>query len=375
MLFSFVVAMTIAPWLMLKLAPRSGNGSGDASWRGPARTPVSPHRNAGAGEPGAGLDLPARRRRGDAGGLRAVLYEDVTVKLLPFDNKSELQVVLNLPAGASLEETEQTLFAAVNIAFALPEVRTVQAQSGTAAPFNFNGLVRHSYLRGRPEQGDLQVNLAPLSERARASHAIALELRARLRALALPEGATLQVVEVPPGPPVLATLLAEIYGPDGATRRAVADEIKTLFLSVPYIVDVDDSHGRPRPRLRIAIDQDALEHFGVEQSDVYDTVQALFGHMRVGTSHRGEERDPIDIVIGLPKSDLAWSERLASTPVPANTLPGNRTVVELGEVVHARQRPARRCCSGAMAALPRWSRRNSPAASRRRSTACWRWTG
>ncbi len=195
--------------------------------------------------------------------------------------------------------------------------------------------MRHSYLRSLPEQGDLQINLAPRSERSRASHAIALDLRTRLRALKLPEGATLQVVEVPPGPPVLATLLAEVYGPDAQTRRAVAEELKTIFRSVPFIVDVDDSYGTPRPRLRIAIDQDEIEHFRVEPSDVYDTVQALFGGVRVGTSHRGAERDPIDIVIGLPKSDLAWSERLAATPVPANTLPGSHTVVELGQVVHA----------------------------------------
>ena len=165
---------------------------------------------------------------------------------------------------------------------------------------------------------------------------MALDLRTRLKALALPEGSTLQVVEVPPSPPVLATLLAEIYGPDAATRRAVAEEVKRLFASVPFIVDITDSYGRPQPRLRIGIDQDELEYFGVEQSDVYDTVQALFGGVPVGYSHRGKDRDPIAIRIGLPKSDLAWSERLAATPVPANTLPGSKTVVELGQVVKAR---------------------------------------
>ena len=186
-----------------------------------------------------------------------------------------------------------------------------------------------------PELGDLQINLADKAERDRSSHAIALDLRQRLRALTLPEGSTLQVVEVPPGPPVLATLLAEIYGPDAATRRAVAEQVKALFRSVPFIVDVADSYGHPRPRLRISIDQDELEYFGVEQSDVYDTIQALFGGVPVGYSHRGEERDPIEIRIGLPKSDLSWDERLAATPVPANTLPGSKTVVELGQVVRA----------------------------------------
>ncbi len=146
----------------------------------------------------------------------------------------------------------------------------------------------------------------------------------------------LKVVEVPPGPPVLGTLLAEVYGPNEATRLATAEELKSLFRSVPYIVDIDDSYGHPRPRLRISIDQDRLEFFGVDQSDVYDTVRALFGGVPAGYSYRGEDRFPLGITVGLPKRDLSWSEQLAATPVPANTLPGNRGVVELGEVVRAK---------------------------------------
>ncbi len=138
---------------------------------------------------------------------------------------------------------------------------------------------------------------------------------------------------MPPGPPVLSTLLAEIYGPDSKTRRAVAEETQKLFKSVPYIVDVDNSWGEPRPRLRISIDQDKLEYFGVEQSDVYDTLSALLGGQAVGYSHRGADRDPIEIVVREPKSDLSWSQKLASTPVPANAQPGNKAVVELGDVV------------------------------------------
>jgi multidrug efflux pump subunit AcrB len=134
---------------------------------------------------------------------------------------------------------------------------------------------------------------------------------------------------------VLATLLAEIYGPDAATRRAVTAELKKIFNEVPFIVDVDDSIGQKRPRLRLSIDQDRLEFFGVEQRDVYDTIQTLFGGVSVGYSHRGEDRNPIEIAVKLPKRDLAWTESLASTPVPANTLPGSKTVVELGQVVKA----------------------------------------
>ena len=161
----------------------------------------------------------------------------------------------------------------------------------------------------------------------------ALDLRARMKNVVLPAGTVARVVEVPPGPPVLATLLAEVYGPSSTDRRQVAHELKKIFASVPYIVDIDDSIGQPRPRLRISIDQDRLEYFGVEQRDVYDTIAALFGGTAVGYSHRGEGRNPIEIVVRLPKRDLSWSELLASTPVPANGVPGNKTVVELGDVV------------------------------------------
>jgi len=336
MLFSFVVAMMVAPWLMLKLAPRGDGGGHHAG-----------HDEGFMGRMYRRVAAPVLRSRARAlvfllvvGVLTLVVCvafytRHVTVKLLPFDNKSELQVVLNLPEGATLEDTEGRLFAAAAIAAGLPETVSIQAHAGTAAPFNFNGLVRHSYLRRGPELGDLQINLKPKAERTRSSHAVALDLRGKLAALALPAGSTLQVVEVPPGPPVLATLLAEIYGPDVATRRAVAEEVKKLFRTVPYVVDIGDSYGHARPRLRLSIDQEQVEHFGVEQRDVYDTIRTLFSQQRVGTSHRGEERSPIDIVIGLPKSDLAWNERLAATPVPANTQPGSRTVVELGQVVRA----------------------------------------
>ncbi|MBY9039524.1 efflux RND transporter permease subunit, partial [Pseudomonas fluorescens] len=120
-----------------------------------------------------------------------------------------------------------------------------------------------------------------------------------------------------------------------ATRRAVTAELKRVFAEVPFIVDVDDSIGEKRPRLRLSIDQDRLEFFGVEQRDVYDTIQALFGGTSIGYSHRGEDRNPIEIAVHLPKRDLVWDEALASTPVPANTVPGSKTVVELGQVVKA----------------------------------------
>ncbi|MGA3000965.1 MAG: efflux RND transporter permease subunit [Acetobacteraceae bacterium] len=356
MLFSFFVAIVVAPWLLYKLHPdepgvAAARRDGEVEFL-PARKPsiehdLAVHHEGRLGRIYRAVARPLLRSRARAWTFLLVVgvativacalfyTKNVTVKLLPFDNKSELAVELNLPEGSTLEATERNLFAAAAIATGLPEVRSIQAYAGTAAPFNFNGLVRHYYMRESPELGDLQINLSDKADRPRGSHEIALDLRRRLGALKLPEGSTLQVVEVPPGPPVLATLLAEIYGPDATTRRAVAEQVKALFKSVPFIVDVTDSYGHPRPRLRISIDQDELEYFGVEQSDVYDTIQALFGGVPVGYSHRGEDRDPIAIRIGLPKNDLSWDERLAATPVPANTLPGSNTVVELGEVVRA----------------------------------------
>ena len=204
------------------------------------------------------------------------------------------------------------------------------------APFNFNGLVRHYYLRERPEQGDLQVNLAARSDRKRASHAIALDLRQRLKAVGAPEGTSIKVVEVPPGPPVLATLLAEIYGPDAAD--APGGRPASSRRSSPKCRSSSTStirSAQKRPRLRLSIDQDRLEFFGVEQRDVYDTIQTLFGGVigRLLAPRRGpqSDRDRGPAAEARPRLD----EALASTPVPANTLPGSKTVVELGEVVKA----------------------------------------
>src|SRR5450631_821050 len=336
MLFSFFVAMVVAPWLMLRLAPKEGSGAAHTA-----------HDEGMLGHIYRRFAAPIVRNKrsswifligvGAATLLSMTLFatKSVTVKLLPSDNKSEIAVVVDLPEGASLEDSERVLFGAADIARGLPEIVSVQSYAGTPAPFNFNGLVRHYYLRERPELGALQVNLATHADRKRASHDIALDLRQRLKALSVSAGTSIKVVEVPPGPPVLATLLAEIYGPDAATRRAVTGELKKVFAEVPFIVDVDDSIGEKRPRLRLSIDQDRLEFFGVEQRDVYDTIQTLFGGVPVGYSHRGEDRNPIEIAVRLPKRDLAWTEALASTPVPANTLPGSKTVVQLGQVVRA----------------------------------------
>jgi multidrug efflux pump subunit AcrB len=341
MLFSFFVAVILTPWLMMKFGGReaSAHGHGDAGggWLGRAYVAVA---------------RPILKSKARAWGFLLVVgvatiaslalfyTKDVTVKLLPFDNKAELQVVVDLPEGSSVEATDRALQSMVDRLAPVPEVVSFQTYAGTASPFNFNGLVRHYYLRNSPEVGDVQVNLLPKGERERNSHDIALDIRDRLKGLDLPDGTALKVVEPPPGPPVLGTLLAEIYGPDPETRRAVAAEVRKTFESIPFIVDVDDSFGSPAERVRLAIDQDNLEYYRVEQSDLYDTLGALYGGVRVGYSHRGGGRQPIPIRIALGKSAKVVDERTLATPVPANALPGGRDVVELGDVVDVSREPA-----------------------------------
>ncbi len=342
MLFSFFIAVTVTPWLLLRFAGRKAG-----------TTDGGVHHGVGAmGRFYIAIARPLLKGRwrskvfllvvGAATVAACALFatKDVRVKLLPFDNKSEIQVVLDLPQGASLEDTDRVLMAAAERMKDLPELVSIQAYSGTAAPFNFNGLVRHYYMRTNPEQGDLSINLLDKSKRNRASHAIAIDIRRRLASLALPPGSALKVVEVPPGPPVLSTLLAEVYGPDPESRRALAAKVRKAFESVDFIVDVDDSFGKPSDRLRFAIDQEAAEFHGVEQQAIYDTIGALIGGLKVGYSQRGEGMKPIEISVALPRSERALDERILSTPLPAGGTVRQGANVELGDVVSVKRERA-----------------------------------
>src|SRR5690606_5820527 len=196
----------------------------------------------------------------------------------------------DLAEGSSTEDTDAVAQAVAAAVLAMEEVRTVQTHAGTSAPFDFNGLVRHYFNRARPHLGEVAINLTGKEERDRASHAIALEIRQRLAKLDLPAGTVLKVIEPPPGPPVMATLLAEIYGPDAATRLAVAAKVEEAFRSVPFIVDTDNSYGVAPRRLRVTVSTDDLEFFRVEETDVFDTIAILNGGTTIGYSHRGEGR-------------------------------------------------------------------------------------
>ncbi len=337
MLFSFFVAVSVTPWLLMRLAGK--------------RFESTPHGEEHSHDIGAmgrfyiRIATPLLKGRARSRiflisvGLATVAVcalfatKDVVVKLLPFDNKSEIQVIVDLPKGSSLEETDRVLMAAADRLKDLRELTSIQAYAGTAAPFNFNGLVRHYYLRSEPQMGDLSVNLKPKGDRARVSHAIALDIRKRLVDVALPPHGSIKVVEVPPGPPVLSTLLAEVYGPDAASRRELASKVRKAFESVDFIVDADDSFGVPSERERFSIDQEAIEFHGVQEQAVYDTIAALVGGTEVGYSQRASGLKPIAIKVALPRSGLTLDERMLSTPLPAGGTARQGANVELGDVV------------------------------------------
>ena len=340
MLFSFFVAVTITPWLLMQIAGKN------------LKDHMITHSHDG-GKLGilyrhiAQLVLVDRKRAKKfvvtiaiatvvSCGLFAI--KAVRVKLLPFDNKSELQVMLDLPPGTSVEQTHRALMRAADALADLPELVSIQSYAGTSAPFNFNGLVRHSYFRDGSELGDLAINLTAKADRQRASHAIALDIRERLSKVDFPQDARVKVVEVPPGPPVLATLLTEVYGPDEKTRRALAQQVKQAFARVDFVRDIDDSYGVQGERLRFAINQQALEYHGVEEQAVYDTLGALIGGVRVGYSQRGGLK-PIEIMVALPRTQRVLTEAILSTPLPAGGTARQGKNVELGDVVTLTREP------------------------------------
>ncbi len=278
MLLSLAIAFVLSPWLArlwLKHAPGADH---ERKGLGARLQPLferlfSPLLAA----PGSG------RRRGwlwlgVAGAIAVSLALPtlgwVVLKMLPFDNKSEFQVVVDMPAGTPLEQTAAVLQELGDHLAKQPEVVNYQAYAGTASPINFNGLVRQYYLRTGGEVGDLQVNLVPKSQRKEQSHAIATRLRPELQAIAARFGANLKVVEVPPGPPVLAPIVAEIYGPNADGRRQVAQAVRASFTGTAGVVDVDDSSIAPAPRQLLLIDRKKAAALGVPQQAIVATLRA-----------------------------------------------------------------------------------------------------
>jgi multidrug efflux pump subunit AcrB len=269
----------------------------------------------------------------------------VKVKMLPFDNKSEFQVILNMPEGSSLERTAQ---AAREIAAAVrvePEVIDYQIYAGVAAPYNFNGLVRHYFLRQGANVADIQINLLPKGKRSAQSHDIAKRVRPRVAAIAAKYDARVAVAEVPPGPPVLQTLVAEVYGPNESDRHALARKVRDIFKSTAGVVDVDWYLEADQPRALFVIDKEKAALHGISAETISQTLRIAVGGESVDLLHLPREKEDVNIMLELPRSARTTPDELLALRVrsgDANALPepgatGRAPLIPLRELVHIEQ--------------------------------------
>jgi multidrug efflux pump subunit AcrB len=271
----------------------------------------------------------------------------VRVKMLPFDNKSEFQVILDMPESATLEDTAAVAMEMGDYLRTVNEVVDYQVHVGTSGPFNFNGLVRHYYLRSRPYQADLQVNLAAKGHRQEQSHAIAKRVRPRLKAIADRWGARIQVAEVPPGPPVLSTLVAEIYGPDYDRQREIAQQIRDIFESTPGVVDVDWYMEDEQPRMQMQIDRQKAALHGITDTQIARAVQMALDGRKVGLLHEPREKEDVPIIVRLSLEDRADIRLLESIKltaadgslVPLSALVKNRKTQVDRSIYHKNLKP------------------------------------
>ncbi|MBE3035225.1 MAG: efflux RND transporter permease subunit, partial [Actinobacteria bacterium] len=300
MLFSLVVAFVVTPWAAVRLLrPRAGHHHDEREDRLTAlyrrvmgRFIGSPRVRWSFLGTVAGLLVLS---------LALVPLKLVTVKMLPFDNKSEFQVIVNMPEGTALETTASVASDLANVAMRDPSVVDVQTYVGTSAPYNFNGLVRHYFFRHAPNQADLQVNLLPRDDRSEQSHAIAKRVREALVPVARAAGARIQVAEVPPGPPVLQTIVAEVYGPDATRREALATQVRTALEQTPGVVDVDWYVERPQPKTSIVVDEERAAAAGVSGASVSAAVRMAGGGEPAGLLHDERAREDVAIVFRLPR--------------------------------------------------------------------------
>ena len=295
-----------------------------------------------------------RRRYIFLGGLAVLLLASmalvglgaVKVKMLPFDNKSEFQIILNMPEGSSLERTTE---AAREMAAAVrtePEVTDYQIYAGVASPFNFNGLVRHYFLRQGANVADIQVNLLPKGDRRAQSHDIAKRVRPRVAAIAAKYDARVAVAEVPPGPPVLQTLVAEIYGPDEQSRLALARKVIDIFHNTPGVVDTDWYIEADQPKVRFVIDKEKAALHGISAETISETLRVAVGGESVDLLHIPREKEDVNIVFQLPLASRSSPDELLALRVrsgDANALPepgsatGAPPLVPLRELVTVEQ--------------------------------------
>jgi multidrug efflux pump subunit AcrB len=262
--------------------------------------------------------------------LALVPLKLVTVKMLPFDDKSELQVIVDAAEGTTLEATLAAAREMADVLLAEAEVRDVQIYAGTSAPFNFNGLVRHYFLRRGPNVADLQVNLLQRKQRDRASHDIARRFRPLVRPIAERHGVRVKVAEIPPGPPVLSTLVAEVYGDDPLLRREIARQVLAIFDETEGVVDTDWYVEAPQPKARYVVDREKAALAGVDPSQVALALRLAVEGVSPGVAHPGAEREPVPLTLRLPRAQRARAEALGSIRLASR----NGATVPLSEVTH-----------------------------------------
>jgi multidrug efflux pump subunit AcrB len=256
----------------------------------------------------------------------------VVMKMLPFDNKSEFQILVDMPEGTPVENTHRVLQALADRIDTVPEVTDYQIYAGASAPINFNGLVRQYYLRSAPHQGDIQVNLLDKRDRSRKSHEIAASVREPLAAIGKRYGANVKIVEVPPGPPVLAPLVAEVYGLDYVRQMEAARQVRQVFEASPDVVDVDDTIETPQDKLVIAVDRARATRLGVSQRAVADTVAAALRGEDMSYLHDPQARAPIPIRVELPPGEQGNAEHIRMLQVRA----ASGSLVSLSEIAEVR---------------------------------------
>ena len=320
MVFSLVVAFVVSPWAALRLlhryADRSESGHEAEGWTTRFyRRLMNP------------LIHSARWRWLFLGGVVVLLLAAVTfiplkwvqVKMLPFDNKSEFQVIIDMPDGTPLEQTSHVAQALGTYLGRQPEVVNYQIYAGTSGPYNFNGLVRHYFLRRQPNQADIQVNLLSRKDRSAQSHEIARRFRPELDKVAAPFGARIKVAEVPPGPPVLETLVAEIYGPDYKGQTELGAQIKKIFQETPGVVDVDWYVEDPQTKYNVNVDLEKAALNGISAADVTRTLQTGLSGTSAGLLHDPASREDIPIEVRLSRPDRSSIEGLGDLKLPSRS--------------------------------------------------------
>lgn len=260
----------------------------------------------------------------------------VPVKMLPLDNKSEFGVSLDMPDGTALSETASTLHKMAQILRQIPEVVSIQTYAGTAKPFDFNGLVRHSYLRQNSSEGELQIQLAEKHDRDRSSHEVALEARQLIRQVALDVGANYAVVEMPPGPPVLRPVVAEVYGPDKETRRKLARDLTKMFKESGTMTDVDNLIRDEYPVINFQVDTAKASRFGVSVQVIKETLAMTMSSFNVTTIRLKNALEPSRVCLKVPLTRRSQLSYLTQLPVPSQH-GGMIPISELGSFVYKKQ--------------------------------------